>query len=81
MRENLQRVIQCSFDRRSYIRSAQGRMSLVALLDWHSRYIVGWELDQTLEMPFVLACVDNALAGVAPAIFNSDQGSHFTSPQ
>lgn len=65
----------------TYIRLAQGWMYLVAILDWYSRYIVSWELDQTLEMPFVLSCVDNALAGAAPALFNSDQGSHFTSPQ
>ena len=65
----------------TYIRLQGGWMYLVAILDWHSRYVVSWELDQTLEMPFVLACVDNALAGAAPAIFNSDQGSHFTSPQ
>lgn len=64
----------------TYIRLAQGWMYLVAVLDWHSRYVVSWELDQTLEMPFVLSCVDNALAGATPAIFNSDQGSHFTSP-
>ena len=65
----------------TYIRLAQGWMYLVAILDWYSRYIVSWELDQTLEMPCVLSCVDTALAGTAPAIFNSDQGSHFTSPQ
>ena len=65
----------------TYIRLAQGWMYLVAILDWHSRYIVSWELDQTLEMPFVLSCVDSALAGAKPAILNSDQGSHFTSPQ
>jgi putative transposase len=65
----------------TYIRLQGGWMYLVAVLDWHSRYIVSWELDQTLEMPFVLTCVDNALSGAVPAIFNSDQGSHFTSPQ
>lgn len=65
----------------TYIRLAQGWMYLVAILDWYSRSIVSWELDQTLEMPFVLSCVDRALAGAAPALFNSDQGSHFTSPQ
>ena len=44
----------------------QGRwMSLVALLDGHSRYVVSWKLDQTLEMPFVRACVDSALARAA----------------
>ena len=39
------------------------------------------ELDQTLDMPFVLKAVDHALAQATPPIWNSDQGSHFTSPQ
>ena len=56
-------------------------MYLVAILDWFSRYVVSWELDQTLEMPFVLHAVDSALAQASPLIWNSDQGSHFTSPQ
>lgn len=65
----------------TYIRLRSGWLYLVAVLDWYSRYVVSWELDQTLEMPFVLAAVDRALAQATPAIWNSDQGSHFTSPQ
>ena len=65
----------------TYVRLQRGWMYLVAVLDWFSRYVVSWELDQTLEMPFVLAAVDRALAGATPVIWNSDQGSHFTSPQ
>ena len=56
-------------------------MYLVAILDWFSRYVVAWELDQTLEMPFVLLAVDRAMTMGRPEILNSDQGSHFTSPQ
>jgi putative transposase len=56
-------------------------MYLVAVLDWFSRYVVSWALDQTLEMPFVLDAVQRALAQATPVIWNSDQGSHFTSPQ
>jgi putative transposase len=56
-----------------------GWLYLVAILDWFSRYVVSWELDQTLELPFVLAAVDRALAQAKPVICNSDQGSHFTS--
>jgi putative transposase len=56
-------------------------MYLVAVLDWYSRYVVSWELDQTLELPFVLTALERALAGATPTICNSDQGSHFTSPQ
>jgi len=38
----------------TYIRLTGGWMYLVAVLDWYSRYVISWELDQTLEMPFVL---------------------------
>jgi len=65
----------------TYVRLLGGWMYLVAILDWYSRYIVSWELDQTLEIEFVLACLDRALAKATPTINNSDQGSHFTSPQ
>jgi putative transposase len=65
----------------TYIRLQAGWLYLVAVLDWHSRYVLSWELDQTLELPFVLDTVDRALAQATPTIWNSDQGSHFTSPQ
>ena len=65
----------------TYIRLQGGWVYLVAVLDWFSRYVLAWELDQTLEMPFVLSAVDRALSGAVPSICNSDQGSHFTSPQ
>src|SRR5262249_20365724 len=65
----------------TYIRLVGGWMYLVAILDWYSRFVVGWELEQTLEIGFVLACVDTALTKAQPQILNSDQGSHFTSPQ
>ncbi|MGH2410832.1 MAG: IS3 family transposase, partial [Chloroflexota bacterium] len=65
----------------TYIRLQAGWMYLVAVLDWYSRFVVSWELDQTLELPFVLRAARRALAGTTPTIWNSDQGSHFTSPQ
>lgn len=43
--------------------------------------MISWELDQTLEMPFVLAAAQRALSTAGPLIWKSDQGSHFTSPQ
>jgi len=55
-------------------------MYLVAIIGWFSRYVESWELDDTLEMEFVLSAVDRALAMAKPFIWNSDQGSHFTSP-
>ena len=64
----------------TYIRLLGGWMYLVAILDWFSRYVVSWELDQTLELPFVLRAVERALLQAQPLIWNSDQGSHFTSP-
>src|SRR3954468_12771134 len=65
----------------TYIRLRGGWMYLVAVLDWYSRYVVAWELDQTLELGFVLAAMGAALSRATPEICNSDQGSHFTSPQ
>jgi putative transposase len=64
----------------TYVRLRTSWMYLVAVLDWFSRYIVSWELDQSLAQPFVMAAVHRALAQATPAIWNSDQGSHFTSP-
>jgi len=52
-----------------------------AVLDWYSRCVVAWELDQTLAIDFVLAAMGRALGQARPKICNSDQGSQFTSPQ
>ena len=65
----------------TYIRMRHGWMYLVAVLDWYSRYVVAWQLDQSLEIHFVIETVKRALAVNKPEIMNSDQGSHFTSPQ
>lgn len=65
----------------TYIRLAHGWLYLTAALDWYSRYILSWVLSQTLELDFVLTAVDNALLQATPEIWNSDQGSHFTSPR
>lgn len=65
----------------TYIRLQDHWMYLTAVIDWYSRYIISWELDQTLEMDFVLDAVQRALTVGSPEIFNSDQGSHFTSPK
>jgi len=65
----------------TYIRLQQGWLYLTAVLDWYSRYVVSWALSQTLEIDFVLTAVDNALFQAKPEIWNSDQGSHFTSPK
>jgi putative transposase len=63
----------------TYIRLRGSWMYLVAILDWYSRYIISWELDQSLHQGFVLVAMHNALKQAIPQICNSDQGSHFTS--
>jgi len=63
----------------TYIRLHGGWMYLVAIMDWYSRYVVSWELDQSLEVTFVLSAVQKAFGQAKPLIFNSDQGSQFTS--
>ena len=65
----------------TYIRLQHGWMYLVAIIDLYSRYIISWELSQTLEIDFVLIAVRRALGQGKPLIWNSDQGSHFTSPK
>jgi putative transposase len=63
----------------TYIRLRPGFVYLVAIMDWHSRYVLSWELSNSLEASFCLAALDRALAGGQPEIFNSDQGAQFTS--
>lgn len=65
----------------TYVRLRSGWMYLTAIIDWYSRYSISWALDDTLEIGFVLHAVEQALAVATPQIWNSDQGSHFTSPQ
>jgi putative transposase len=65
----------------TYIRLRDGWLYLVVVLDWFSRYVVSWTLDDSLELPFVLDAVGSALKEATPEIWNSDQGSHYTSPQ
>jgi len=53
-------------------------MYLVAILDWHSRYVLSWEVSNTLEADFCLTALEQALQQGKPEIFNTDQGSQFT---
>lgn len=64
----------------TYIRMRHGFLYLVAVLDWHRRYVLAWEVSNTLDTSFCLATLDRALAQGTPEIFNSDQGVQFTSP-
>lgn len=63
----------------TYIKLAHGFCYLVAIIDWHSRYVISWELSNTLDIDFCLRTQERAYALATPEIFNSDQGSHFTS--
>ena len=51
---------------------------MTAIIDWYSRCIVGWELDDTLQTPMVLHALEKAFKTAKPEILNSDQGSQFT---
>lgn len=62
----------------TYIPMHQGFMYLVAILDWYSRYVVAWEISNTLDSAFCLVALENALQIATPKIFNSDQGAQFT---
>ena len=63
----------------TYIRLLSGFIYLVAVMDWHSRYVLSWEVSNTLESSFCVAALDRALLLAQPEIFNSDQGAQFTS--
>ena len=63
----------------TYYQLLAGWMYLVAISDWYSLYVVSWELDDSLEVAFVLRAVERAFRQAKPDIFNSDQGAQFTS--
>ena len=63
----------------TYIRLRRGFAYLVAIMDWYSRYVLAWELSLTLEADFCLIALERALSRAIPEIFNTDQGSQFTS--
>ena len=65
----------------TYIRLLCGFAYLVAIIDWFSRYVVAWRLSNTLEAAFCIECLEEALEYGCPEIFNTDQGSQFTSVQ
>ena len=63
----------------TYIRLNNGFVYLVAAMDWFSRYVLSWELSNSLDVYFCLSALDRALSQSRPLIFNNDQGSQFTS--
>jgi len=63
----------------TYIPMHGGFLYLVAVIDWFSRFVLSWELSNTMETGFCLAALDAAFRYGKPDIFNSDQGAQFTS--
>jgi putative transposase len=63
----------------TYIPMYKGFAYLVAVIDWFSRYVLSWEISNTLDVYFCLNALDKALRSGKPEIFNTDQGSQFTS--
>ena len=64
----------------TYIPMRKGFMYVVAVMDWHSRKVLAWRLSNTMEADFCVCALEEALAKFGkPEIFNTDQGSQFTS--
>jgi len=62
----------------TYVPMPRGFMYLVAILDWYSRYVLSWEISNTLDGAFCLTALERALQQGKPEIFNTDQGAQFT---
>ena len=63
----------------TYVPMSGGFMYLAAVIDWHSRYVLSWRLSNSLEGSFCVEALESALELGCPEIFNTDQGSQFTS--
>jgi transposase InsO family protein len=63
----------------TYIPMHGGFLYLVAVMDWYSRFVLSWELSNTMETGFCLAALEEAFRFGQPEIWNSDQGAQFTS--
>lgn len=63
----------------TYIPMPEGHMYLAATMDWCSRFVVSWRLSDSLEVSFCLDMFEEALSRSRPEIFNTDQGTQFTS--
>lgn len=63
----------------TYVKLEHGFCYLAVIIDWFSRYVIAWELSETLDSQFCIEALERALAIAIPNIHNSDQGSQFTS--
>jgi putative transposase len=63
----------------TYIPTLKGFVYLVAIMDWYSRYVLSWDVSNSLESSFCIKVLERSIARYGkPEIFNSDQGSQFT---
>lgn len=65
----------------TYIRLKNGFVYLMAVIDWYSRYVLDWQLNISLEADFCIETLERVLQNGKPEIFNTDQGSQFTTPR
>jgi putative transposase len=65
----------------TYIRLASGFVYLMAVIDWYSRYVLGWALSTTLDADFCIEAVGSIVERKQCEIFNTDQGAQFTTPR
>jgi len=62
----------------TYVGLPGGFMYLTAVIDWHSRYVLSWQLSNTLDGSFCIDALEQALSRGRPEVFNTDQGTQFT---
>lgn len=74
--ERVNQVWSCDI---TYIPMAQGFVYLMAVIDWFSRFVLSWTISISLEVDFCLEALEQAFTYGQPDIFNTDQGSQFTS--
>lgn len=65
----------------TYVRLDRGFAYLVAVIDWYSRYVLSWRLSNSMDVAFCVEALEEALEQGVPEIFNTDQGSQFTSAE
>lgn len=64
----------------TYIPMSEGHVYLCAVMDWRSRYVISWSVSCSMDGPWCKSVLEEALLSGRPEIFNTDQGSQFTSP-
>ena len=65
----------------TYVPMQRGYMYLVVIMDWYSRYVIAWDISNSLDTLFCMEALEKALAQGTPGIFNTDQGAQFTSEE